>query len=80
MVKYVKEALLGAVPDSMMLVRMYVQVYSSLEPKAFFLELSNNGEGLKGAWDAFLRMEDAITLLDWYYALNGISILLLIAR
>lgn len=57
-----------------------LQVYSSLQPQAYFLQLADEGAGLNAAWSAFGRMQDAIAVLNWYYALNGISILLLIAR
>lgn len=57
-----------------------LQVYTSLQPDAYFLQLANDGAGLKAAWSAFSAMQDAIGVLNWYYALNGISILLLIAR
>jgi hypothetical protein len=59
---------------------MCLQVYTSLQPQAYFLQLANNGSGLKSAWEAFRALEEAIGVLNWYYALNGISILLLIAR
>lgn len=61
-------------------VHVIVQVYTSLEPKAHFLQLADQGAGLKEAWAAFRSMQDAISVLNWYYALNGVSILLLIAR
>jgi hypothetical protein len=58
-----------------------LQVYASLEPQAYFLRLADSqGAGLRGAWAAFSAMQEAIGVLNWYYALNGISILLLIAR
>jgi hypothetical protein len=56
------------------------QVYASLQPKAHFLQLLDDGAGLTAAWEAFKALEAAIGVLNWYYALNGISILLLIAR
>lgn len=57
-----------------------LQVYANLQPKPHFLQLLDDGAGLKAAWEAFRAMEAAIGVLNWYYALNGISILLLIAR
>ena len=57
-----------------------MQVYANLQPQAYFLHLADDGAGLQAAWAAFSRMQDAIGVLNWYYALNGISILLLIAR
>lgn len=65
----------GAAPCCVLL-----QVYANLQPKAHFLQLLQDGAGLKAAWEAFRAMEAAIGVLTWYYALNGISILLLIAR
>lgn len=57
------------------------QVYASLEPQAYFLQLADSqGAGLRGAWAAFSALQEAIGVLNWYYALNGLSILLLIAR
>jgi hypothetical protein len=57
-------------------------VYASenLQPDAYFLKLAGNGQGLKEAWSAISNLQDAINVLSWYYALNGINILLLIAR
>jgi hypothetical protein len=55
-------------------------VYADLEPPAHLLKLAGDGSGLDAAWEAFARLEAAIGVLNWYYALNGISILLLIAR
>jgi hypothetical protein len=57
-----------------------MQVYENLQPQAFFLKLANNGAGLASAWEAISRLEAAISLLNVYYAINGICILLLIAR
>lgn len=52
----------------------------NLQPDAFFLKLADEGAGLQSAWSAIKRLTEAINLLSWYYALNGINILLLIAR
>jgi hypothetical protein len=57
-----------------------LQVYANLQPQAYFLQLANDGAGLTSAWEAFRALEQAVGVLNWYYALNGISILLLIAR
>jgi hypothetical protein len=59
---------------------LFVQVYVNLQPQAFFLKLANNGSGLASAWEAITRLEAAISVLNVYYAINGICILLLIAR
>jgi hypothetical protein len=58
----------------------FMQVYVNLQPQAFFLKLANNGAGLASAWEAITRLEAAISVLNVYYAINGICILLLIAR
>ncbi|WIA39913.1 hypothetical protein OEZ86_013355 [Tetradesmus obliquus] len=55
-------------------------VYENLQPQAFFLKLAGNGAGLATAWEAITRLEAAISVLNVYYAINGICILLLIAR
>lgn len=57
-----------------------MQVYENLQPQAFFLKLAGNGAGLASAWEAITRLEAAISVLNVYYAINGICILLLIAR
>jgi hypothetical protein len=62
------------------MVGVVLQVYADLQPQAYFLRLANNGTGLSALWAAFSKLEGAIGVLNWYYALNGISILLLIAR
>eukprot|EP00879_Flechtneria_rotunda_P008905 GHRR01009325.1.p1 GENE.GHRR01009325.1~~GHRR01009325.1.p1 ORF type:complete len:543 (+),score=191.85 GHRR01009325.1:394-2022(+) len=55
-------------------------VYTDLQPQAYFLHLANDGTGLRDVWSAISQLEAGISVLNWYYALNGISILLLIAR
>eukprot|EP00883_Tetradesmus_obliquus_P001212 jgi/Sobl393_1/11292/SZX78320.1 len=55
-------------------------VYENLQPQAFFLKLAGNGAGLASAWEAITRLEAAISVLNVYHAINGICILLLIAR
>jgi hypothetical protein len=59
---------------------IFLQVYANLQPQAFFLRLANNGAGLASAWEAITRLEAAISVLNIYYAIDGICILLLIAR
>lgn len=56
------------------------QVYASLEPAAYFLKLADKGAGLSDVWAAMQKLQAAIATLNWYYAVNGVSILLLIAR
>jgi hypothetical protein len=55
-------------------------VYATLQPEAFFLRLADGGKGLAAAWAAISSLQDAIAVLNWYYAVNGVAILLLIAR
>lgn len=63
-----------------MFVSPETQVYANLEPQAYFLQLADGGAGLVGVWDALAKLEEGISVLNVYYAINGISILLLIAR
>lgn len=51
-----------------------------LQPDANFLRLRDAGSQLEGAWAAFAALRAGIGLLNWYYALNGVNILLMIAR
>lgn len=50
------------------------------QPDANFLRLADNGAHLRAAGSAFAALRSAIGLLNWYFALNGINILLMIAR
>ncbi len=63
-----------------MALRYPVYAWDSLQPAAYFLKLRDNGAQLNGAWGAFQDLESSIAVLNWYYALHGINILLLIAR
>jgi antitoxin (DNA-binding transcriptional repressor) of toxin-antitoxin stability system len=56
------------------------QVYQDLQPTANFLHLAAAGRGLTAAWDAITRLDAAVNVVAWYYALSGINILLLLAR
>ncbi|GIL76287.1 hypothetical protein Vretimale_5865 [Volvox reticuliferus] len=55
-------------------------VYDSLTPQANYLALSANGANLINANAAFSDLRELVDMLNWYFALNGINILLLIAR
>uniref|UniRef100_A0A7S0YB92 Polycystin cation channel PKD1/PKD2 domain-containing protein n=1 Tax=Polytomella parva TaxID=51329 RepID=A0A7S0YB92_9CHLO len=55
-------------------------VYSSLNTPANMLALNNGGDQLALVNDHINRVKEIVTLLNWYYTLNGISILLLLAR
>jgi len=61
-------------------INLRYDVYRAMEPAANYLALTNNGDGLTSAWRAFSDMDAAVNLLNWYFALNGINILMLIAR
>eukprot|EP00210_Caulerpa_lentillifera_P005376 g5138.t1 len=54
------------------------QVYTSLNPDAAYLQLANNGEGLRSINDAIEAMGALVDDLVWYNALNGFIALLLI--
>ncbi|KAL0022694.1 hypothetical protein WJX77_001966 [Trebouxia sp. C0004] len=55
-------------------------VYANLEAEAAFLKLNNNGVHLLQLQAAFAKLQYLVNKLAWYYALNGINILLLIGR
>uniref|UniRef100_A0A7S0NBN4 Polycystin cation channel PKD1/PKD2 domain-containing protein n=1 Tax=Chlamydomonas leiostraca TaxID=1034604 RepID=A0A7S0NBN4_9CHLO len=55
-------------------------VYADLTPPANFLALNKEGTEMVGAWEEMHDLKDLIDMLNWYFALNGINILLLIAR
>ncbi|GMH41042.1 hypothetical protein BSKO_08952 [Bryopsis sp. KO-2023] len=55
-------------------------VYASLNPQAAYLKLQDRGAGLVAMHNDFKSMQELVDTLAWYYALNGINILLLIAR
>ncbi|GLI64894.1 hypothetical protein VaNZ11_008286 [Volvox africanus] len=55
-------------------------VYESLTPKANYLALNATGANLTNANAAFSDLRELVDMLNWYFALNGINILLLIAR
>ncbi|KXZ51016.1 hypothetical protein GPECTOR_14g257 [Gonium pectorale] len=55
-------------------------VYQDLAPDANFLALQDNGAHLTSANEAFSSLKELVDMLNWYFALNGINILLLIAR
>ena len=55
-------------------------VYSDLQAEAAFLRLNDNGVYLLQLQAAFANLQYLVNKLAWYYALNGINILLLIGR
>ncbi|GLC33126.1 hypothetical protein PLESTB_000367500 [Pleodorina starrii] len=55
-------------------------VYQRLSPDANFLALQDSGANLVAANAAFSDLRELVDMLNWYFALNGINILLLIAR
>ena len=59
-------------------------VYDSLTTPAAMLRLADSGEGqgqgLTMVQDAFGELQSIVDSLAWYYAINGINILLLISR
>ncbi|KAG2493793.1 hypothetical protein HYH03_008013 [Edaphochlamys debaryana] len=54
--------------------------YQQLAPDANFLALNQNGQYLTDLNDSYQDLRELVDLLNWYFALNGINILLLIAR
>lgn len=54
-------------------------VYNDLNAAANYLALSPTS-GMDGLWSAYNSMVAGVDMLNWYFALNGINILLLIAR
>lgn len=68
-------------PSAPLPLRLHLlQVYADLQPQAYFLRLADEGAGLAALWGALSSLDAAISLLNWYYAINGLAILLLIAR
>lgn len=63
-----------------MQLRYPVYEWDDLQPAAHFLRLGGGGEQLRAAWGTFAALRAAIGVLNWYYALNGINILLMIGR
>lgn len=59
---------------------MVHRVYEDVDADVFPAALANDGEGLKNAVKSFERVEEYIVMLSWYFALNGIAILIHIAR
>ena len=55
-------------------------MYSDLQAEAAFLRLNHNGVYLLQLQAAFAKLQYLVNKLAWYYALNGINILLLIGR
>ena len=55
-------------------------MYADLQAEAAFLKLNGNGTYLLQLQAAFAKLQYLVNKLAWYYALNGINILLLIGR
>lgn len=55
-------------------------VYNDLNAQAHILQFRGAGEGLHSAVAAFSDLQFLVSTLSWYYAINGINILLVIAR
>jgi hypothetical protein len=55
-------------------------VYRDTDADVFPLELLDGGRGLQQAVSDFELLEEHIVMLQWYYALHGINILMLLAR
>ena len=55
-------------------------VYADLNAQARILRLNGDGSELSSAFSAFADLQNLVQTLSWYYALNGINILLVIAR
>jgi hypothetical protein len=55
-------------------------VYKDLSAKADILHLNGNADELRNGYHAFSNLQFLVQTLSWYYALNGINILLVIAR
>jgi Polycystin cation channel len=55
-------------------------VYNDLNARAHILRIRDQGEELDRAVAAFSNLQFLVQTLSWYYAINGINILLVIAR
>lgn len=55
-------------------------VYKDLDADPFPTATADNDAGLKRAVETFERVDQYIVLLSWYFALNGIAILMHITR
>ena len=55
-------------------------VYKDLNAQARILDLNGDASELRAAYSAFSDLQFLVQTLSWYYALNGINILLVIAR
>ena len=56
------------------------RVYEGIDVDVFPTALADEGHGLLHAVRSFERLEERIVMLSWYFALNGIVILIHIAR
>lgn len=55
-------------------------VYEDLNAQARIMRLNGDDSELNAAFSAFSSLQSLVQTLSWYYALNGINILLVIAR
>ena len=55
-------------------------VYANLNAQARIMRFNGDGGELSNAYAAFSNLQYLVQTLSWYYALNGINILLVIAR
>lgn len=55
-------------------------VYADLTADVFPMELADGGAGMVAAARAFERVDEAVTLVSWYFALNGVHVLVLVVR
>lgn len=55
-------------------------VYRDLRAEAFITQLSDGGVELMRAAEQMERLDELAMLLSWYFALNGVNILVMIAR
>lgn len=55
-------------------------VYTDMTADVFPMELADGGSGLVAAARAFERVDETVTLVSWYFALNGVHVLVLVVR
>eukprot|EP00892_Ulva_mutabilis_P001573 jgi/Ulvmu1/11416/UM075_0078.1 len=55
-------------------------VYEDMTADVFPMKLAGGGAGMVAAARAFERVDEEVVLLAWYYALNGVHVLVLVVR
>lgn len=55
-------------------------VYADMTADVFPMELADGGAGMVAAARAFEHVDETVMLLSWYYALNGVHVLVLVVR